>query len=55
MKEGVSGAVDRKSVRGGVYVGIERGRGVMGKENERDGFVHSLALTRRETKDAERP
>lgn len=27
----------------------------MGGENEGDGFVHSLALTRKETKDAKRP
>lgn len=27
----------------------------MGRENEGDGFVHYIALTRGETKDAERP
>lgn len=42
-------------MRGAVLsVGFERGRGVMGRQHEGDGFVHSLALTRNETKDAER-
>lgn len=44
--------------RGGLECGVcgrTRGRGELGWENEGDGSVHSLALSRRETKDAERP
>lgn len=42
--------------RGGLECGVcerTRGRGELRWENEGDGSVHSLALSRRETKDAE--
>lgn len=53
--EGGGGARTSQIKRGGLECGVcerTRGRGEPGWENEGDGSAHSLALRRRETKDA---
>lgn len=49
------GCQDQSNKEGGLECGVcerTRGRGELGWENEGDGSAHSLALRRRETKDA---